>query len=76
MEVSAVQGGAHAAVAAAHDQTRANMLVQKVLRNPNPSEADKTAALAAARVGDSDDAGQQAAVAAIIGKGTKIDTHA
>jgi hypothetical protein len=52
------------------------MLVQKVLRNPNPSEADKTAALAAARVGDSDDAGQQAAVAAIIGKGTKIDTHA
>ena len=76
MDVSSVQGNAQAAAAAAHDQSRANMLVQKVLRNPNPSEADKTAALAAARDGGSDGGAQQAGLAAIVGKGSHVNTYA
>lgn len=76
MDVSSVQSGAHAAAAATPDQDRSNMLVQKVLRNPNAGDADKRAAMAAASDGDSDDAAQQAALAAVVGKGSKVDTHA
>ncbi len=76
MDVSMVHSSAHAAAAVNPNQDRANALVQKVVRNPNASEADIRAAKVAANDGDSDDAAQQAALAAALGKGTKVDTHA
>ncbi len=76
MDVSMVHSTAHAAAAATQEQSRANMLVQKVLRNPDASQADIRAARAAASDGDSDDAAQQAALAAVVGKGSNVDTHA
>jgi Flp pilus assembly protein TadD len=76
MDVSMVHGAVHAAAAATQEQSRASALVQKVLRNPNASEADIRAARAAASDGDSDDGAQQAALASVVGKGAKVDTHA
>ena len=76
MDVSSVQSGAQAAAAATPHQSREAMLVQKVLRNPNASDADIKAAKVAASDGDSDDASQQAALAAVVGKGANVNTSA
>jgi hypothetical protein len=76
MDVSSVQGNVHAAAAAAPNQSRESEMVQKVLRNPNASAADIQAAKVAANDGDRDDAAQQAAMAAAVGKGIKIDISA
>jgi hypothetical protein len=76
MDVSSVQSNVHAAAAVTPNQNRESGLVQKVLRNPNASDADIRAAKAAANDGDQDDAAQQAALAAVLGKGTKVDTIA
>jgi hypothetical protein len=76
MDVSSVQSNVQAAAAVNPNQDRASALVQKVVRNPNASETDIRAAKVAARDGDSDDAPQQAALAAALGKGTKVDTSA
>ena len=75
MDVSSVQSNVYAA-AATPNQSRESESVQKVLRNPEASAADIQAAKVAANDGDRDDAAQQAALAAAIGKGTKIDTSA
>jgi hypothetical protein len=75
MDVSSVQSNGYAA-AVAPNQSRESESVQKVLRNPEASAADIQAAKVAANDGDRDDAAQQAALAAAIGKGTKIDTSA
>ena len=76
MDVSMVHSSVQAAATVNPNQDRASALVQKVVRNPNASEADIRAARAAASDGDSDDAAQQAALAAALGKGTKVDTQA
>ena len=76
MDVSSVQSNVQAAAAVTPNQSRESALVQKVIRNPNASEADIRAAKAAASDGDQDDAAQQAALAAAVGKGTKVDTSA
>jgi hypothetical protein len=76
MDVASVQGNVHAAAAVTPNQDQASALVQKVIRNPNASDADVRAAKGAASDGDRDDAAQQAALAAATGKGTKVDTSA
>ncbi len=76
MDVSSVHSNVQVAAAVNQNQDQASAQVQKVVRNPNASEADIRAAKAAANDGDRDDAAQQAALAAALGKGTKVDTSA
>lgn len=76
MDVSLAQSRPQAAAAASANQSHEASLVQKVLRNPNASDADIKAANLAARDGDADDAAQQAALAAVVGKGSTINTRA
>ena len=75
MDVASVQNSVNAALI--QHQSQEATLVQKVLRNPtNATAADWKAARAAARDGDADDAAQQAALAAVTGKGAKVNTSA
>jgi hypothetical protein len=76
MDVSAVHSNVQVAAAVSPNQDQASAQVQKVVRNPDASEADIRAAKVAANDGDRDDAAQQAQLAAALGKGTKVDTSA